>query len=100
MIILVKFKSENVYKIRRYSLQAYTKIFEQTNIRYISKIENSMNTMFGSNYYICLSSQFTLYAYFLQSVRLQQISCNFYIDFQIGIKFYHYDHDSRVSLQC
>lgn len=56
--------------------------------------------MFGSNYYICLSSQFTLYAYFLQSVRLQQISCNFYIDFQIGIKFYHYDHDSRVSLQC
>lgn len=45
MIILAKLKSENVYKITRYSLQAYaefTKIFEQTIIRYISKTENSV----------------------------------------------------------
>lgn len=42
MVVLVKFKSENVYKITGYSSQAYTQIFEQTNIRYISKIEDSV----------------------------------------------------------
>lgn len=37
--------------------------------------------------------------YYMLNICLQQISCNFYIHFQIRFEFYQYNGSTRVSLQ-